>query len=74
MACCPSHIVTFAGQASTTVSYSNAVQVDVMYLQDDVWTQAGVFTRIEITPTSVFVDHGGIANGVIKITGSTITT
>lgn len=69
MTCCPATIQTFLAESITTVAYSGAKPtVTVAYLQDDgTFLFNAIFTLIDIQPTQVVVNHGGIFSGVIKL-------
>jgi hypothetical protein len=71
MPCCEQNIVTFVEALTTTIpyygEYGDEPQVDVSYLIDGVWQQAGVFTSISRTPTTITVDHGGAGTGAIRV-------
>ena len=68
MSCCTQTIVPFVNQASTTIPYTgDKPTVSTYYNIDGVWQVAGVFTPIVITDSSVTVDHGGNATGVLKL-------
>lgn len=70
MACCEEILTPFINESETTVPYSGEFgdepNVEVMYEIDGVWQQ-GVFSGVRFTGTSVIVDHGGAATGVIKL-------
>lgn len=73
MACCNLNTVNFVNQLTTTVAYSGEFGpkplVEVIYYDDvtEEWTQQGVFTNVRIQPGQIYVDHGGPATGIIKI-------
>lgn len=69
MICCSINITPFASQLTTSVPYSGEKPtVSILYLQPDgSFLVAGVFTSINITPTHVQVDHGGLQSGYIKL-------
>lgn len=74
MPCCPLNTFNFINATQTTIPYAGEFGdkplVDVMYLIDGEWIAKGVFTNIYLLgfPTSsIKVDHGGPATGVIKL-------
>ena len=68
MACCPYQTFAFFNAFVTTVPWvqPNPI-VEVLYREGGIWTQAGILTRVEITPTEIIVDHGGNFSGLIKV-------
>ncbi len=68
MNCCNNTITSFAVESVTTVPYTGVKPtVSVLYLQPDgSFLQMGVFTQINIQPTSVIINHGGVASGIVK--------
>jgi hypothetical protein len=69
MSCCNPNTTPFANELITTVPYTGSRPiVTVLYLQpDNTLQEAGIFTLIEITPTDVIIDHGGLSSGVVKL-------
>lgn len=70
MCCCSSsQLFPFTAVATSSIPWTLQMPgVIVSYLQDDgSYIQSGVFTQVRITGTSIDVDHGGTASGIIKI-------
>lgn len=75
--CCPFETYPFVNQLVTTIPYGgqfgNHPHVELSYYIDDTWISgdaAGVFSQIRFIGnpvTSIEVDHGGPAIGIIKI-------
>lgn len=76
MSCCPFTETPFVSTASTTIPYDGTYgtipNVQVLYEVDGVWYNMGVLTSIQLIGapgpiTSIVVDHGGVATGVVKV-------
>ena len=69
MICCVPIIQSFLSESITTVGYTgNKPTVSVAYLQaNGTFITIGVMTQIQITATSVIIDHGGPASGWVKL-------
>jgi len=68
MTCCDTILQTFVNVPTVSVPYvGNKPTVTVSYLIDGVWQAAGVATPITITDSSVEIDNGGNATGVVKL-------
>lgn len=78
MSCCNPTIIPFFKVASTTVSYGPSMQlqygnvpnVTVSYWDGTQYVVAGIMTQVKFDTypvTSITVDHGGIATGLLKI-------
>ncbi len=80
MSCCPATIIEFSNVATTSISYSADLQikhgaipkVQVVYYNDETedFDLSIDATRVELQGTPVdriYVDHGGVMSGVIKI-------
>lgn len=72
MQCCPDNTTGFVNQTATDVPYfgTSKPMVTVLYVNNGVWTSAGVFTSIQLqgSPTNnIHVDHGGQMTGLIKL-------
>lgn len=69
MICCNPTIQSFASESISIVNYTgNKPTVSVAYLQTNgTFITIGVMTQIQVTPTQVIIDHGGLASGYIKL-------
>jgi hypothetical protein len=78
MPCCNPTIIPFFNTPSTTISYGPAMatqygaapKVTVVYWDGVQYVAAGIMTQIKFDTfpvTSIVVDHGGPAIGLIKI-------
>lgn len=74
MQCCPDDITPFTNATSTDIPYygqfGEKPNVVVMYSNAGVWTQAGVFTLVQMIGSpvkTIHVDHGGASNGLIRL-------
>lgn len=69
MPCCTTDSYPFTNEAVTTINYyGTRPSVEVAYLnEDDTWTLAGIMTTITFNGTTITVDHGGLASGVVKL-------
>lgn len=71
MPCCELNTTNFVNQATTTIAYAGEFGdkplVEVIYFIDGQWIQQGVFSNIRIQPTQIFIDHGGPATGIVKL-------
>ena len=69
MSCCTTQSIIFTNEAITTVNYSgNRPIVEVAYLNlDGSFTLAGIGTLVTFNGSTITVDHGGAASGVIKL-------
>lgn len=67
--CCTVNTFPFTDEAVTTIPLdAGGPTVSVYYLQPDgSYQEAGLFTSITLTGTSIVVDHGGPATGFIKV-------
>ena len=79
MSCCPVNITPFSNQATTTINYNAGLRamfgaypkITLFYFDPD----AGNFYEVNGVPGSsikligdnIFVDHGGPATGLLKI-------
>ena len=68
MTCCTTTIKPFVNESATTIPFVGPKPtITVSYLVDGVWNALGVSPVINLSGTSVTVDHGGISTGVIKM-------
>lgn len=68
MVCCNTQTYNFINETITVIN-TDVVNpfIEVFYLVDGNWTQAGVLTQVKYKDGVITVDHGGIATGVIKV-------
>lgn len=78
MPCCAETITSFFNEAVTTINYGPSLQaahgaapkVTVLYWDGTQYVAAGIFTSVAFDTypvTTVTVDHGGPASGLIKL-------
>lgn len=66
--CCNVIRQDFTNEVITTVPYTgDEPTVKVYYAQGGGYVEAGMFTQVVLTPTSVVVTHGGPATGFVKL-------
>lgn len=68
MVCCNTQTYNFINEAITVIN-TDVVNpfIEVFYLVDGTWIQAGVLTQVKYKDGIITVDHGGVATGVIKV-------